>query len=91
MEKPGKDAIGVDNEDREKLIRAKQAISPDGLEDQSAEGNSGVGAEVKMPRLAQDELEDKYMDGDEPAENIRMMDPNRNPNDKPNIDKPAYD
>ena len=90
MEKPGKDAIGVDNEERENIIRAKQAISPDGLEDQSAEGHSDVGAEVKTPKLPPNKLEDTYMDGDEPAENIRMMDPNRNPNDKPDIDKPAY-
>lgn len=91
MEKPGKEAIGVDNAERENIIRAKQAISPDGLEDQSAEGNSGVGAEVKMPKMPPNVLEDTYMDGDKPAENIRMMDPNRNPNDKPDIDKPAYD
>lgn len=90
MEKPGKDAIEVDNSDREDIIRAKQAISPDGLEDQSVEGNSGVGSEVKMKELPPDELEDEYMDGDEIGANVRVNNPNRNPNPKPDIDKPAY-
>lgn len=90
MEKPGKEAIGVDNSEREDIIRAKQAISPDGLEDQSVEGNSGVGSEVQTKKLPANELEDKYMDGDEIAENVRTNNPNRNPNDKPDIDKPAY-
>ena len=90
MEKQGKEAIGVDNSDREDIIRAKQAISPDGLEDQSVEGNSGVGSEVEDKTLPPTELEAKYMDGDEPAANIRTNNPNRNPNDKPDIDKPAY-
>ncbi len=43
-----------------------------------------------MPNsLPDNALEDTYMDGDEPAENLRMMNPNRN-TDKPDIDKPAY-
>ncbi|WP_338876410.1 hypothetical protein WBJ53_12255 [Spirosoma sp. SC4-14] len=78
------------SEDKEELIRAKQAISPDGLEDQSVEGNSGPGSEINPPQLPADELEDEYMDGDEPAANVRVMHPNRNPNPKPDIDKPAY-
>ncbi|GAB3550034.1 hypothetical protein [Spirosoma fluminis] len=84
----------MESEDREDIIRAKKAISPDGLENQSAEGHSGVGSEVPkedLPTLPKDDLEDKYMDGpDEPGENVRVMNPNRNPNDKPDIDKPAY-
>ncbi len=86
----------MESEDREDIIRAKQAISPDGLEDQSAEGNSGVGSEQPAEDLpAQDlpnqRLEDTYMDGPgEPGENVRVINPNRNPNDKPDIDKPTY-
>ena len=90
MDKQGKDAIEMDESNREDIIRAKQAISPDGLEDQSVEGNSGVGSEVKTPTLPPDELEDKYMDGDETAANVRVNNPNRNPDSKPDIDKPAY-
>ncbi|QJW90644.1 hypothetical protein HNV11_15260 [Spirosoma taeanense] len=76
--------------DREDIIRAKQAISPDGLENQSVEGNSGPGSEIDPEPLPADEYEDEYMDGDKPGANVRMMNPNRNPNDKPDIDKPAY-
>ncbi|WP_020606491.1 hypothetical protein [Spirosoma spitsbergense] len=90
MEKQGKDAIDMDESNREDIIRAKQAISPDGLEDQSVEGNSGVGSEVITKKLPPDELEDKYMDGDETAANVRVNNPNRNPDSKPDIDKPAY-
>lgn len=86
----------MESKDREDLIRAKQAISPDGLEDQSAEGTSGVGSEqpaddLPTNDLPDQELADKYTDGpDEPGANVRMMNPNRNPNDKPDLDKPAY-
>lgn len=86
----------MESEDREDIIRAKKAISPDGLENQSAEGHSGVGSEQPVADLPGDdlsnhELEDKYTDeAGEPAENVRTMNPNRNPNDKPDIDKPAY-
>ncbi len=90
MENQGKDAIDMDESNREDIIRAKQAISPDGLEDQSAEGKSGVGSEVETKPLPSDELEDKYMDGDETAANVRVNNPNRNPDSKPDIDKPAY-
>ena len=84
------------SKDSEDIIRAKKAISPDGLEDQSAEGNSGVGSELPdsdLPTeaLPNDAIRDKYMDGpDAPGENVRVMHPNRNPNDKPDIDKPTY-
>lgn len=90
MEKQGKDAIDMNESNREDIIRAKQAISPDGLEDQSAEGKSGVGSEVETKKLPADDLEDTYMDGDDIADNVRVNNPNRNPNDKPDIDKPAY-
>ena len=86
----------MESEDREDIIRAKQAISPDGLEDQSAEGNSGVGSEQPVEDLPNQDMpnqqiEDTYMDGpDEPGENVRVMHPNRNADGKPDIDKPAY-
>jgi len=89
MKTEGKDQIDMDESNREDIIRAKQAISPDGLENQSAEGDSGVGAEIDPKPLPDNVLENTYMDGDEPAENLRMMNPNRN-TDKPDIDKPAY-
>lgn len=82
------------DEEKDDIIRAKQAISPDGLENQSAAG--GVGNELPdsdLPtdELPNDDLADKYVDApDEPGENVRVMNPNRNPNDKPDIDKPAY-
>ena len=78
------------NQDKEDVIRAKQAISPAGLADQSAEGNSGPGSEIDADELAPDVLEDEYMDGEKPGANVRMTHPNRNPNPKPDIDKPAY-
>lgn len=86
----------MESEERENIIWAKQAISPDGLEDQSAEGKSGVGGELPdgdLPTeaLPNDELREKYADGpDEPAANVRVMHPNRNADGKPDIDKPAY-
>ncbi len=81
---------GMENQEKEDIIRAKQAISPAGLADQSVEGNSGTGSEIDAEALAPDALEDEYMDGDKPGANVRMTHPNRNPNDKPDIDKPAY-
>ncbi|MBO0950006.1 hypothetical protein [Fibrella forsythiae] len=80
----------MENQDKQDEIRAKQAISPAGLGDQSAEGNSGVGAEIDAPELPANEMEDTYMNGDEPAENVPMTHPNRNDGGKPDIDKPAY-
>ena len=78
------------DQEKEDIIRAKQAISPAGLRDQSAEGNSGPGAEIDAPPLPHNQKEEDYMNGDEPAENLPMSHPNRNPNDKPELDKPAY-
>ncbi len=86
----------MESEDREDIIRAKQAISPNGLENQSAEGHSGVSSEQPLEdlpteALPNDDVSEKYMDGpDDPGANVRVMNPNRNPNDKPDIDKPAY-
>ena len=88
MKTPGKTDIDMNEENREDIIRAKQAISPDGLEDQSADG--GVSSEITPKPLPDNKLEDKYMDGDELAEGVRTNNPNRNPNPKPDIDKPAY-
>lgn len=78
------------DQEQEDITRAKQAISPAGLGDQSAEGNSGPGAEIDAPELSHNQREDDYMNGDEPAENVPMTHPNRNPNPKPELDKPAY-
>ncbi len=79
---------------KEDQIRAKQAISPAGLGDQSAEGHSGPGSEMPLQDApATSELEDEYLESDENQEvgaNVRQMHPNRNPNDKPDLDKPAY-
>lgn len=86
----------MESEEREVIIRAKKAISPDGLENQSTEGHSGVSSEQPVSdlpdeALPDDELNKKYTDGsDEPGQNVRLMNPNRNTNDKPDIDKPAY-
>ncbi len=41
-----------------------------------------------IPEPEPDELEDKYMDGDNPAADLPMKHPNRNLN-KPDIDKPV--
>lgn len=80
----------MEAEDKEDILRAKQAISPAGLGDQSVEGHSGPGSEIDPPELAPDALEDEYMDGDQPAANVPLTHPNRNPNSKPDLDKPAY-
>lgn len=80
-------------ESKEAQIRAKQAISPAGLGDQSAEGHSGPGSETELRDAPPSELEEEYLENDETQEvgaNVRMMHPNRNPNDKPDLDKPAY-
>lgn len=84
----------MESEDNEDIIRAKQAISPSGLADQSVEGNSGVSGELPddaLPTdaLPNDNLEDEYMNGDEPAENAPMSHPNRNV-DKPDNGKGSY-
>ncbi|WP_245882466.1 hypothetical protein [Spirosoma oryzae] len=41
----------MESEDREDIIRAKQSISTNGLENQSAEGHSGVGSEQPVSDL----------------------------------------
>jgi hypothetical protein len=79
-----------EDQDKENIIRAKQAISSIGLRDQSIEGNSGVGAEIDPPELPANEMEDKYMDGDEPIVGLPITHPNRNAGGKQDIDKPAY-
>lgn len=79
----------TENSSKEDQIRAKQAISPAGLGDQSTEGNSGPGAEIEPPALPADELEDKYMDGDEPADDLPQTHPNRN-RDKTGGSTPSY-
>lgn len=80
----------MEDQDKEDIIRAKQAISPAGLGDQSVEGTSGPGSEIDPDALAPDALEDEYMDGDKPGANVHMTHPNRNPDDKSDLDKPAY-
>lgn len=81
----------MEDQEKEDIIRAKQAISPAGLADQSISGNSGPGSEIDPEPLPDDPLEDEYMDGDKPASNLHMTHPNRNPNnDKPDLDKPSY-
>ncbi len=79
----------MEAEDKDDILRAKQAISPAGLGDQSVEGNSGPGSEIDPQPLPADALEEEYMNGDEPAEHIGQRHPNRN-TDKPDLDKPAY-
>lgn len=80
----------MEDQDKQDEIRAKQAISPAGLGNQSAEGNSGVGAEIDPPELPANEMEDKYMDGDEPAENLPISHPNRNADGKVDNDSTSY-
>ncbi|MCY7350593.1 MAG: hypothetical protein LH606_07980 [Cytophagaceae bacterium] len=80
----------MEDSSKQSRIRAKQAISPAGLGNQSAEGHSDTGSEMPLKDAPPDELEEKYMEGEEPASNVRQTNPNRNPNDKPELDKPAY-
>ena len=79
-------------DDDDTINAAKQAISPKGLMNQSAEGNSGPGAEIDAPKLPHNEREETYMDGDEPAENVPMTHPNRDHSQagKTQLDKPSY-
>src|SRR5205823_11273347 len=79
----------MEDQDRDDILRAKQAISPAGLGDQSVEGNSGPGSEIDPEPLPADALEDEYMEGEEPGKNLWQRHQNRN-TDKPDIDKPAY-
>ena len=80
----------MENQDKQDEIRAKQAISPDGLEDQSTEGNSGPGAEIDAPELPHNRIEEEYANGDERAGNIPMSHPNRNMHKDEGTDKPSY-
>lgn len=80
----------MEDQEKQDIIRAKQAISPAGLADQSAEGTSGPGSQIDPDELAPDDLDDTYMEGEKPGANVRVTHPNRNPNPKPDIDKPAY-
>jgi hypothetical protein len=90
----------MENQDQEKeaIIRAKQAVSPAGLGDRSDKATRLPGNDSPEdtplsgmnPEDGADRLEDEYMDGDEPGANVRQNNPNRNPNPKPDIDKPAY-
>ncbi|GAA4466933.1 hypothetical protein GCM10023189_49770 [Nibrella saemangeumensis] len=76
---------------KEDIIRAKQAISPAGLGNRS--GADLPGSELPdedIQELPADELEDKYMTGDDLGENVREMNPNRNRDGKADLDKPAY-
>lgn len=77
-------------DENDDILRAKQAISPAGLGDQSIEGNSGPGAEIDAPELEPNEREETYMDGDEPSANAPMTHPNRNAGGKADLDKPGY-
>ncbi|QKZ14137.1 hypothetical protein [Spirosoma sp. KUDC1026] len=80
----------MESQEKEDIIRAKQAISPDGLEDQSVEGNSGPGSVIDPEPLPTDELEDKYMDGDEVGENVHELHQNRNMHKPNDTTGPAY-
>ncbi len=81
----------MEDQSKENQIRAKQAISPAGLGDQSVEGNSGPGSEPEtVPDLVPNELADKYLAGDEPSGDLHQTHPNRNRDGKGDIDKPAY-
>lgn len=84
----------MESEEKDDIIRAKQAISPNGLENQSAEGDSGISGEVPDDELptgdvANQGLEDEYMNGDVPAENVPMTHHNRGMH-KPDNGKGSY-
>lgn len=80
----------MEDTSKQDQIRAKQAISPAGMGNQSAEGHSDTGSEMPLQDAPPEELEDKYMEGEEPAANVKQTHPNRNPADKPDLDKPSY-
>lgn len=80
-------------ETKEAQIRAKQAISPAGLGDQSVEGHSGPGSEMPLRDAPPSELEEKYVEegpSQEPAENVHLTHPNRNAGGKTDSGKPSY-
>ena len=77
--------------DKEDIIRAKQAISPAGLANQSAEGASGgPSSEVDSEEPAPDQYEDEYMDGDKLGANVHELHRNRNADGKVDIGKGSY-
>lgn len=80
----------MEDQEKEDIIRAKQAISPSGLGDQSVEGTSGLGSVIDPEPLPADKLEDEYMDGDEIGENVHELNHNRNTDKPKNTTGPAY-
>jgi hypothetical protein len=80
----------MEDQEKEDIIRAKQAISPSGLGDQSVEGTSGPGSVIDPEPLPADRLEDEYMDGDEIGENVHELNHNRNTDKPKNTTGPAY-
>lgn len=82
----------MEDQSKEDQIRAKQAISPAGLADQSGEGNSGIGGEIPdedIPEVPSTDIEDNYADDNGNPDGVRQTHPNRN-TDKASLDKPAY-
>jgi len=84
----------AEEQSKENQIRAKQAISPHGLGDQSPEGFHGGPAarlpDEDIPDAPPSELEANYTDEDgQPLDSLPIRHPNRN-YDKPGLDKPAY-
>ena len=93
-QKAGKDAIDMEGEnaDKQDIIRAKQAISPDGLEDRADQTTTMPGydepEDSPIEGIATEPLPDRAPEtGDEAA----TTHPNRNRDGKVDIDKPAYD
>lgn len=82
----------MEDQSKEDQIRAKQAISPHGLGNQSVEGNSGPGAELPdedVPDVPVSELEENYTDGEGNPDGVPQTHPNRH-GDKPQLDRPSY-
>ena len=84
--------MATQDSSKEDQIRAKQAISPAGLGDQSADGTSGPGSEVPLKDVPPTALENEYLEGesDDPAANVRQLHPNRNADEKIDSSGPAY-
>lgn len=72
---------------------ATKKAAPSKKGDPSGGGRSKAGSKpvLNLDNLEEHEnLKNEYTDGpDEPAANVRVMNPNRN-TDKPDIDKPSY-
>ncbi|WP_234736870.1 hypothetical protein [Tellurirhabdus bombi] len=82
----------MEDQSKEDQIRAKQAISPAGLADQSGDAKGGVGSELpdeEIPEVPITEIEENYLDENDNLDGVRQTHPNRN-TDKPDLDKPAY-